>query len=299
MNNIEFGFVVDINDLTKQDRVRVRIPRLHTHEIPDHMLHWCIVGKPTTAPSSGGKGRSHELLNGSVVWGSFIDGDDMQQFIVMGSIDGTPADRGLDPDGIYPKILNEPDTNRLARNSRVNETSIGEINNNRISFDNVDKIKYTEEISKYNATYPYNKVYESEAGHIVEFDSTPGNTRYHMREPSKNYTESDHDGNSAQKIYGDRKTYIMGDDIEYVKGNKVLTVDGNITIRVKKDFILEIDGNQSVWIKKDKEELIEGSFTRFVKKFKQEVIKLHYHLWARPVDINNWKRKRPDPKRGN
>ena len=46
----------------------------------------------------------------------------------------------------------------------------------------------------YNATYPYNHVFESESGHIREYDDTADNTRIHERHQSGTSYEIDHQG---------------------------------------------------------------------------------------------------------
>lgn len=290
------GFVQDIHDPKEEGRVRIRINELHG-DIPVNKLFWSLVLSPTTSSSSGGKGSDHELLEGDMVAGYFLD-QDKQNFVVFGTFKGVPRGRSNDPNGKFPEIINEPDVNRLSRNSNIHLTSIGEIRDNRISFDNINKIKYTEEVSKYNAKYPYNKTYESRAGHIVEFDSTPNHTRYHERHPSKNYLETDHDGNTARKEYGDWKHYILGDQVLYTRGNKVETIDGDYNLRIKGDWTIEIDGNLTIWVKKDKDERIEGKLRQFVRQTKETIVKLQQWVWAKHLHLNDWYQERPKPKSG-
>ncbi len=75
---------------------------------------------PSTSAGISGLGQSATgLVEGSWVLGYFRDGNDRQEMIVMGTLPGVPAELSqaggfYDPNGIYPKYKDEPDTNRLA-----------------------------------------------------------------------------------------------------------------------------------------------------------------------------------------
>ena len=61
------------------------------------------------------------------MFGFFLDAQFMQRPVIIGSMPGNPIDKPdpevgfFDPNGVYPKTLNEPDTNRLVRGS-IGET---------------------------------------------------------------------------------------------------------------------------------------------------------------------------------
>tara|TARA_B100001996_G_C18657745_1_gene591861 strand:+ start:124 stop:1323 length:1200 start_codon:yes stop_codon:yes gene_type:complete len=94
-SNFYTGVVEDRNDPLSVGRVRVRIYGLHTDDktlIASSDLPWSDVLMPTTAPSLSGLGMSpHGLVEGSTVMGFFRDEDDMQDFVVMGSLFGFPT----------------------------------------------------------------------------------------------------------------------------------------------------------------------------------------------------------------
>lgn len=102
-SNFYTGVVEDRNDPLQVGRVRVRIYGLHTDDktliaTPD--LPWSDVLMPTTASSLSGLGLSpHGLVEGSTVMGMFRDEDDMQDFVVMGSLFGLPSDKFKIPNG--------------------------------------------------------------------------------------------------------------------------------------------------------------------------------------------------------
>lgn len=170
------------------------------------------------------------------------------------------------PQGRYPqeKFLNEPDINRLARGEKLDDTILeekktGEMRFSRNGDSDKDKRKrqtgiesvngtWDEMASFYAAQYPYNHVYETESGHVFEFDDTPENERIHLYHRWGTYFEIGPNGEKQEKIVGDgftiymagRKVYIEGDCDLTVKGNKnTLILEGNIETVLR-------EGNYSV-----------------------------------------------------
>ena len=85
-------------------------------------LPWAWVMNPTTVPSMGGMGETPPfLVEGSWVLGFFRDPPLLQEPIILGSLPGfnlelPDGSKGFnDPDGVYPKTVNENDVNRLAQ----------------------------------------------------------------------------------------------------------------------------------------------------------------------------------------
>tara|TARA_B100000925_G_scaffold8443_1_gene6029 strand:- start:2530 stop:3696 length:1167 start_codon:yes stop_codon:yes gene_type:complete len=95
-NNFYTGVVEDRNDPLSVGRVRVRIYGLHTDDkslIASSDLPWSDVLMPVTAPALSGLGMSpHGLVEGSTVMGFYRDEDDMQDFVVIGSLFGFPTE---------------------------------------------------------------------------------------------------------------------------------------------------------------------------------------------------------------
>ena len=57
--------------------------------------------------------------------------------------------------------------------------------------------KWDQPIPPYSARYPYNHVYQSESGHILEFDDTPDNERVHLYHRAGTFIEIDSNGTEA------------------------------------------------------------------------------------------------------
>lgn len=84
------GVVKDIGD--DRSRVRVRIFGIHHTEdqtrVSDGDLPWALVLYPTTGGQTSGGNASHGLVPGTWVVGFFVDGEDSQQPIILGVING-------------------------------------------------------------------------------------------------------------------------------------------------------------------------------------------------------------------
>ena len=203
------GVVEDRQDPLKLGRVRVRCLGYHTEDkeaLPTTDLPWAHPLLPITSSGVSGIGQTPlGLVEGSWVIGFFRDADTKQDAVILGALPGKPTTTGAqnlaeglgfsDPNGIYPRHA-ENDVNRLARNDADNQsltlearktfraasyTNIPSANILPLS-DTVD-IKQSEgdiwslPENTYATQYPYGHVYESESGHILEFDDTPDKER--------------------------------------------------------------------------------------------------------------------------
>jgi hypothetical protein len=90
---------------------------------------------------------------------------------------------------------------------------------------------WSEPPSPYNAQYPYNHVYESESGHIKEFDDTAGSERIHERHTSGSSYEIGPKGTKVTRVVKDNYEIISNDDFLHVKGTRRQTVDEGVRIR--------------------------------------------------------------------
>jgi hypothetical protein len=263
------GVVEDRQDPLKTGRLRVRILGQHTENkniLPTADLPWALCVLPITASGVSGIGQSATgLLEGSWVFGFFRDGQYRQEPVILGSLPGRPTNlsdsrKGFnDPNEIYPKYKNEPDVNRLAVNAK-NEDGV-EINPSlaltlrratRITgiatadYNSVvtasgyitqasDGTTWNQPEIPYNATYPYNHVYETESGHIQEFDDTPNAERIHIRHRSGTSSEISANGTKTDITKGDHYTLIDGNKQAYVQENNDLTINGRYKLYINKN----------------------------------------------------------------
>ena len=263
------GVVENRQDPLKVGRVKVRILGHNTESktiLPTADLAWASVMMPITASSISGVGQSPlGLLEGSWVMGYYRDGHYRQEPIIMFSLPGRPVEladsrKGFyDPNEIYPKYINESDVNRLAVN--LKDTSDSETNahlsltlrratritgvptadfNTMIVADESateasDGDTWNQPAIPYNALYPFNHVYESESGHIREYDDTPNAERIHERHRSGTSYEISANGTRTDLIKGDSFILTSGDNKVYIQGDSDTTIDGRHKIFINKD----------------------------------------------------------------
>lgn len=261
-----YGVVEDIDDPEKAGRVRVRCYAIHTDNktlIPTEKLPWATVGRSTDSAAVSGIGSSpHGLVNGSEIIGFFRDGENCQDPVVMMSVGGFPTttpniNKGFsDPSGEYPRYIDEPDVNRLARNENINETVIDSRKNS------VEKgvvsaagVKWDEPITAYNAVYPNNRVVETKSGHVIEIDDSEGAERIHLYHRSGSFTEFYPDGTTVKKCISNNYEIVHKDANMLVRGNLNITSNNNINVKCK-DATVECD-NATVECKKSLVKAVE------------------------------------------
>jgi len=279
------GVVEDRHDPQKLGRLRVRCLGIHTSDktkIATADLPWASVSLPTTASGISGLGQSPSfIVEGSWVWGYFRDGSDLlQELVIVGTLPGKPSELGktasgfydpnsrLDADGqptgvsIYPKQASEPDTNRLAVNDTTKEhSSLTSRKAARLEniptadFDEIspnitasDTDNWSQPSITYNAVYPYNHVFESESGHIKEFDDSftvdkdgvrTNHYRIHERHNSGTSYEIDTAGNRIDLNTASYFNITNKDNKHYIKGNSDVTIDGRHKVYINKSGIAD------------------------------------------------------------
>jgi hypothetical protein len=268
------GVIEDINDPAMLNRVKVRCIGIHTSslaKIPTEALPWAIVMMPTTSAGVSGLTQSqHGLLKGSWVVGFFRDGLGKQDPVIMGSIASKSikaADTSVgfnDPTGQYPKEthVGESDVNRLARNE-LKETDIVKVKTDSVT-EEVEDAKgatWNEPVTPYAAEYPFNKVYESESGHINEIDDTEGAERLHEYHKSGTFKEIHPDGSVVTRVVMDNYEIIYGDNFCNVKGSVHLTIDQDCTTHIKGNWDVKVAKNMNIEVGGDLTEKIKGNVT--------------------------------------
>ena len=257
------GVVEDRQDPLKTGRLRVRILGHHTENkqtLPTADLPWALCMLPITASGVSGIGQSATgLLEGSWVFGFFRDGTYRQEPIILGSLPGRPVSladnrKGFnDPNGVYPRYINEPDVNRLAVNEvsrphpSINERAVSRITGIATADYNSmlnaageptqasDGTTWDQPANPYAAVYPFNHVYESESGHLQEFDDTPNAERIHIRHRTGSGIEYHPNGTRTDIIKKDQYTLTTGDQSVYIQGKSDTTINGRHKLYINKN----------------------------------------------------------------
>ena len=282
------GVVEDRQDPQKLGRLRVRCVGIHTDnkdDLPTSDLPWSQLIHPITSSGISGLGSSPGfIVEGTWVFGYFRDGYAMQEPMVIGSLPGKPVEladvsKGFyDPNGVYPKYINEVDTNRLATNDSANPHLGLELRKltrkTGVPTAEFDVVAVEEHVSTeiaasdgdtwnqpdipYSAVYPYNHVFESESGHIFEIDDTLDHERLYTAHRTGTSQEIDKDGNQVNIVKGDHYNIISGKRQAIIEGNADITIGGRHKIFINKNgeennhYDIQIGPNASVNIQVDK-----------------------------------------------
>ena len=277
------GVVEDRHDPLKTGRLRVRCLGIHTGDkltLPTADLPWASCVLPTTAAGISGLGQSPSfIVEGAWVWGYFRD-ESKQEPIILGTLPGQPAELGITANGfydpnsrldengeptgvsVYPKEMAEPDVNRLAVNNPNKEA--GSLTARKAArleniptadFDEIspnitasDTDNWSQPSITYNAVYPYNHVFESEGGHIKEFDDSftidkdgvrTNHYRIHERHSSGTGYEIDTAGNRIDINTASYFNITNKDNKHYIRGNSDVTIDGRHKVYINKSGIAD------------------------------------------------------------
>jgi predicted chitinase len=150
-----------------------------------------------------------------------------------------------DPEGKYPlrDFMNEPDTNRLARGI-IAGTHVEFKDTTRktnIPIANTDGT-YDQPQSSYNTVYPYNKVFESEGGHVLEFDDSPNGERINLYHGKGTFIEMDPNGSQINYIVGDGFYITERNGNVLINGTCNITVNGPMNVLCQGDANIEVAG---------------------------------------------------------
>ncbi len=292
LNNMIFfiGVVEDRKDPKSQGRLRVRIYGDHDADkvkIPTESLPWSQVMMPVTSASCAGIGQSATgIVEGSWVVGFYMDGESKQNPMIMGTLPGEAGPSGrpdagfADPAGINPVRTEGPDTpyNATARYYKEHASTKDKVNLRKEGVEvaipqKVSSVVENEADSYYERTtwdmpkpfkdirpkYPYNKVIETEGGHVFEVDDTPGNERvstYHTSGTNEEYMAN---GDKTVTVVGSTYKAIYGSDYVYIKGSANITVDGDMRQLVKGNYHLEVEGNKTEAVHGSRQSKIKNS----------------------------------------
>jgi len=281
--------VEDRNDPAKLGRVRIRCLGLHTEdkiEIPTESLPWAHVMHPIHDPSMQGMGTTPSfLVEGTWVIGFFRDATEMQQPVVMGTLPGYAGEiadttKGFcDPSGTYPQNpnpksghdLGESDVNRLARGDGnyihriLEEKQAASEEFSEIETAQSGNFNMPYENSTNFTRYPYNHVFESESGHVREYDDTTNEERIQEYHRAGTYYEIDAGGNRVVHVVGDNYEFIAGSDFINVKGDVNLTIDGNAETYVKENYNIRCK-NLNIEVEENFDTFVKGDTTQRYEK---------------------------------
>lgn len=171
---------------------------------------------------------------------------------------GVPTDGMVDPTGEYPKrdYFFGTSINKAAVGAKINNLALG-------------GSEYGVDLSlpdQKSSEYPFNQVQETESGHVIEIDDTPGGERILIKHRTGAGMELRADGSVL--ISSQRQTVQVtgGDATVIVEGEGNLIYKGDVNFKVAGDFNLDVEGNYNLNIAGDKIEKVKGRHTKTVDR---------------------------------
>lgn len=150
-----------------------------------------------------------------------------------------------DPQANYPtkEYVGISETNKLAQGD-IRGTIVQKKNNERMIG---AKLPYGESWdqpeSPYRGEYPYNKVTQTESGHIIEVDDTPGSERLHVYHKSGTFIEIDANGSIVKRAKGSSYEIIDRNGKISIAGKADISINGACNIFVGNDANIEVEGD--------------------------------------------------------
>lgn len=154
----------------------------------------------------------------------------------------------VDPSANYPTkdYTGQSETNKLAR---------GDVRGTVVQLKNATRMlgaklpggsAWDQPESPFRGEYPYNKVTQTEGGHVIEIDDTPGAERLHLFHKSGTFVEIDVNGSVVMRTVGSKYEIIDRNGKVSITGSADISVNGACNIFVGNDANIEVEGDTNL-----------------------------------------------------
>ncbi|CAB5221879.1 hypothetical protein UFOVP242_120 [uncultured Caudovirales phage] len=167
-----------------------------------------------------------------------------------------------DPNANYPSkdYAGISETNKLAQGD-PRGTIVSDKNKNRMKGAKLPGGEaWDEPESAFRGAYPYNKVTQTESGHVIEIDDTPGSERLHIYHKSGTYVEIDSNGSVIKRTKGSSYEIIDRNGKISIAGRADISVNGACNIFVGNDANIEVEGDVNLTCHNDITAQAGGTF---------------------------------------
>lgn len=162
---------------------------------------------------------------------------------------GVPYDGMHDPTGEFPKrdYHYGSSINHSARGIKVNNLYVG----------GGDFGVSLGIVPQRPSEYPFNDVNETQSGHVIELDDTPGGERVLIKHRTGAGVEMRADGSVLISAVNNKVEVTGGDQTVIVEGAGNLVYNGNLNLKVTGDYNVDVGGNMNLNVAGNKVEAIE------------------------------------------
>ena len=274
-----YGVVENRKDPLRRGRVQVRIFGDHTEdlaELPTDALAWAQIVLPVTSTPNS----SHNLWDGTLVTGYYADGIEKQVPIITGQL-AKNGETTIDAPGVKThgfidqrevKDCSTSDgstcasvginTSPVANPDMYNQSIMKKTRNaTKHKINGAKEFDYEEPSDSYKSQYPFNRASETESGHIIEYDDTPGNERINISHRTGSYVEMLKDGSVVYKTVADTHNITNGNSVNSTSGSSSNNVSGVSINQVGGNYILNVAGDANITVGGNVTQSVGGSYS--------------------------------------
>lgn len=149
----------------------------------------------------------------------------------------------------YPQqeLIDTPSITGLSRNHLDSNDLVVSRKNRKNKFVQVSNNQYFREPDPvYSTAYPFNKTFESESGHTLEFDDTPNTERVTLSHRSGTFQEIYPSGTKVEEVVKNNYKVVFADDHIHIVGRAYIKVDSDAFIKVKGDTFIDAGNDLDV-----------------------------------------------------
>ena len=153
-----------------------------------------------------------------------------------------------DPNANYP-------TKEYAGSAETNKLAQGDVRGTIVQTKNLSRMlgaklpggdSWDQPESAFKGEYPYNKVTQTESGHVIEIDDTPGAERLHIYHRSGTFVEIDANGSMVKRAAGSTYEIIDRNGKISIAGQADISINGACNIFVGNDANIEVEGDTNI-----------------------------------------------------
>jgi uncharacterized protein (DUF2345 family) len=86
----------------------------------------------------------------------------------------------------------------------------------------------------YAPVYPFNHVFQSETGHVLEFDDTTDKRRIQLSHAAGSYLEYSNDGTLVSHVISEKFDVVNSNLFAFTGGDTIQTIDGSLKVKVNR-----------------------------------------------------------------
>jgi len=165
---------------------------------------------------------------------------DIRHGVLPGSLTQRPLTK-------HPLLPSESDVHRVSRN----DDSVKQPGGMKYNYDAERDPLLNDPKMEYDATYPYNHYFETESGHVFEYDDTPSFERIQIKHRSGTGFHVNPDGTIKYTVVGDNYKVVMDDNKVHIYGDAHTFIDGTSNISINGDAKINIGLNADISVGKN------------------------------------------------